>query len=150
VAKKLNLNKYFPYILVTLQMSAILFILLTGAIIPSGNLLLILLILFLLVGLWAMAEMKFRFNIFPALLNNSSLITSGPYRFIRNPMYTSIIFMMLILVINEFSYIRMFIWIILIFIFLYKINIEEKILAKEFPEYPEYRSVTKKLIPFIF
>jgi len=58
--------------------------------------------------------------------------------------------MMLILVINEFSYIRMFIWIILIFIFLYKINIEEKILAKEFPEYPEYRSVTKKLIPFIF
>lgn len=144
------MKKYFPYILVILQMSAILFIMLTGDIIPSKKILLLLLILSLLIGFWAIVEMKFRFNIFPALLSNSSLVTSGPYRFIRNPMYTSIIFMMLILLINDFSYPRLIIWIFLILIFIAKINIEEKILLKEFTSYPEYKAKTKRLIPFIF
>ena len=131
-------------------MSAIFYIMLTGEIIPSKKILLLLLILSLLIGFWAIVEMKFRFNIFPALLSNSSLVTSGPYRFIRNPMYTSIIFMMLILLINDFSYPRLIIWIFLILIFIAKINIEEKILLKEFTSYPEYKAKTKRLIPFIF
>ncbi|MCB0729194.1 MAG: methyltransferase [Ignavibacteria bacterium] len=144
------MKKYFPYILVILQMSAIFYIMLTGEIIPSKKIFLLLLILSLLIGFWAIVEMKFRFNIFPALLSNSSLVTSGPYRFIRNPMYTSIIFMMLILLINDFSYPRLIIWIFLILIFIAKINIEEKILLKEFTSYPEYKAKTKRLIPFIF
>lgn len=131
-------------------MSAIFYIMLTGEIIPSKKIFLLLLILSLLIGFWAIVEMKFRFNIFPALLSNSSLVTSGPYRFIRNPMYTSIIFMMLILLINDFSYPRLIIWIFLILIFIAKINIEEKILLKEFTSYPEYKAKTKRLIPFIF
>ena len=131
-------------------MSAIFYIMLTGEIIPSKKIFLLLLILSLLIGFWAIVEMKFRFNIFPALLSNSSLVTSGPYRFIRNPMYTSIIFMMLIMIINNFSYTRLLIWIFLILIFLAKINIEEKILLKEFTSYPEYKAKTKRLIPFIF
>ncbi len=131
-------------------MSAIFYIMLTGKIIPSDKTLLILLILFLLIGMWAIAEMKFRFNIFPALLSNSSLVTSGPYRYIRNPMYSSIIFMMLILIINDFTYARLTVWLLLIAIFITKINIEEKILEREFPSYDEYRTRSKRLIPFIF
>ncbi len=97
-----------------------------------------------------MYEMKFRFNIFPQLLKNSLFITSGPYKIVRHPMYTSIIFITLIWIINEFSIIRLMAWLLLIFVLNGKTLYEEKILQKEFPEYYEYQAKTKRLIPFLY
>ena len=122
----------------------------TGPIIPSDVILLAAEIIFVLFGMWAMAEMKFRFNIFPSLLNNSSLTASGPYKLVRHPMYTSTIFITLIWMINDFTYIRAFAWILLVIVLCIKTFYEEKILEEEFPEYSNYKNKTKKLIPFLY
>lgn len=138
------------YLLVAIQFASVIFLALTGSILPSSILFLILQIIFLLVAFLAMAEMKFRFNIFPRPLNSSTLIVTGPFKFVRHPMYTSIIFITLIWVINEFSFLRLGDWIILVIILNIKLEIEEKILADKFSDYEEYKIKSKKLIPFIY
>jgi len=65
-------------------------------------------------------------------------------------MYTSAIFITLIWIINDFTYIRLSAWIILVIVLILKTYYEEKILDEEFPEYKIYTSKTKKLIPFLY
>ncbi len=122
----------------------------TGAIIPTDVILLTAEIIFVLFGIWAMAEMKFRFNIFPSLLDNSTLTSSGPYKLVRHPMYTSTILITLIWLINDFTFIRTISWILLVAVLIIKTFYEEKILDEEFPEYSSYKRKTKRIIPFLY
>ncbi len=138
------------YAFVAVQFTAILILVLTGSIFPSDIVKLTIMILFVLFGLWAMFVHRFRFNALPELRDNSSLKTSGPYRLVRHPMYTSLIFITLIWLINEFSIFRLAIWIILLITIHLKSEYEEKLLIKKFPEYPQYKTRTKKFIPFIY
>jgi protein-S-isoprenylcysteine O-methyltransferase Ste14 len=78
------------------------------------------------------------------------LVTSGPYRLVRHPIYTGI------LVAGIGTAVALS-WTWLIFValagvyFIYSATVEERYLAQEFPEtYPVYRSSTKMLVPFIF
>ncbi len=97
-----------------------------------------------------MAEMKFRFNILPELLKETSLVTSGPFKLVRHPIYTSIIFITLIWIINDFSFTRLGACVLLVIILNIKLQYEEKILIKEFSEYNNYQTKTKKIIPFVY
>jgi protein-S-isoprenylcysteine O-methyltransferase Ste14 len=77
------------------------------------------------------------------------LVTSGPYRFIRHPIYSGLLTAVLgtALVNNVLGLI---IVAVLAPYFYYCAIIEERNLAAAFPEaYPEYRSKTKMLIPFL-
>ncbi len=84
------------------------------------------------------------------------LITSGPYAYIRHPIYTGILFALCGTILAELAIPAIaFFWIIgwiLIFInFYYSAKKEEKNLTKEFPkQYLEYKKHTKMLIPFIY
>jgi len=138
------------YVFVAIQFTAIFILILTGSIFPAEIVKLIIMIFFVLFGLWAMFVHRFRFNALPELRDDSSLKTSGPYRLVRHPMYTSLIFITLIWLINEFSIFRLAIWIILLITIHLKSEYEEKLLIKKFPEYPQYKTRTKKFIPFIY
>ncbi|MBS1551877.1 MAG: isoprenylcysteine carboxylmethyltransferase family protein [Bacteroidetes bacterium] len=138
------------YAFVAIQFTAIFILIFTGSIFPSDIVIFIIMILFLLFGLWAMFVHRFRFNALPVLRDDSSLKTSGPYRFVRHPMYTSLIFITLIWVLYDFTIIRLAIWIILLITIYLKSEYEEQLLIKKFPEYPQYKTLTKKFIPFIY
>jgi protein-S-isoprenylcysteine O-methyltransferase Ste14 len=78
------------------------------------------------------------------------LVTSGPYRFVRHPIYSGILAGGIgTAVALNWS------WLIVVAIsgiyFIYSATVEERYLTKEFPvAYPEYRRSTKMLIPFLF
>lgn len=78
------------------------------------------------------------------------LNTSGLYGIVRHPMY----FTVLVLITGIILYFQAFyslIWIPVAFIFLlYKIKFEEQFLSKKFPEYPQYKTHTRKIIPFVY
>jgi protein-S-isoprenylcysteine O-methyltransferase Ste14 len=77
------------------------------------------------------------------------LVTSGPYRFIRHPIYTGLLIAMLgsVLVNNLLGLIVVA---ALVAYFYYCGTVEERNLAAAFPSaYPEYRGRTKMLIPFV-
>src|SRR5207253_11122018 len=78
------------------------------------------------------------------------LVASGPYRYVRHPMYTGGIvacfgsaivaggvFVFLLLVLTPF--------------FLWRVRAEGELLARQFPqEFPAYKRRTKALIPFVW
>ncbi len=77
------------------------------------------------------------------------LVTSGPYRYVRHPIYSGLLAALLgtALVTNL---IGLVIVAILIAYFYYCASVEERNLAATFPTtYPAYRAHTKMLIPFV-
>ncbi|MGO9901336.1 MAG: methyltransferase family protein [Solirubrobacteraceae bacterium] len=77
------------------------------------------------------------------------LVTSGPYQFVRHPVYSGLLAAVLgtALVTNP---IGLIIVAILVGYFYYCASVEEKNLTATFPTaYPAYRTSTKMLIPFV-
>ena len=78
------------------------------------------------------------------------LITTGPYRFIRHPIYTGIILAMIgtALAINLLGLIAVA---VIAAFFAYSAAREERFLVEQFPAtFPDYKARTKLLIPFVF
>jgi protein-S-isoprenylcysteine O-methyltransferase Ste14 len=80
---------------------------------------------------------------------DAELVTNGPYRFIRNPIYSGIILAMIGTTIAVSLY-----WLIAAVLagayFIYSATVEARDMAARFPDtYPEYKRSTKMLIPFI-
>jgi len=138
------------FILLALQLGCIAFILLTGPLFACGWLLLIE-IAGVALGAWAVLVMRVgHFNIFPDVLETSTLVTRGPYSFIRHPMYTAIILICAPLVISVPNIVRWCVMIILTIDLILKLSYEETLLSKRFTEYGEYSKRTKGLLPWVF
>ena len=77
------------------------------------------------------------------------LVTSGPYRFVRHPIYSGILLALLGSGLATNGY-----WLIpfvaCLLYFIYSARVEEGIMTSTFPStYPAYRARTKMLIPFV-
>lgn len=104
-----------------------------------------------LLAIWAIVTMqKSKLRIFPGPAEHAVLITNGPYRVIRHPMYTAIILGCIGLLVSHFTIFRMVILLTLIAVLVLKLTWEEDMLLLKFKAYQEYRNRTSKLVPFIF
>ena len=102
-------------------------------------------------GFWALLTMKLRnLSALPEIKPSSPLQTGGPYQWIRHPMYSSLLLVMLVLVLEEFTYLRVAVWLVLYLDLVLKLQYEEQLLVNRFPEYRGYQSKTSKLIPWIW
>lgn len=110
----------------------------------------ILFIIVAFVGLIPVIQKNFKVNVFPETTKNMKLITNGIYKFIRHPMYLSVLLVGLSFVISDFKPTIFIVWMILFINLHLKMDIEEVNLIRAFPEYKEYRKSTKRLIPFIY
>ena len=102
------------------------------------------------VGLWAIITMGRFINISPRLRANAPLRTSGPYRFVRHPMYLALMIFCAGYVLSNVSTYTLTIWLALLLVLGIKVHYEERILRSRFPEYLRYSQKTKRIIPFIF
>ncbi|MGH7655066.1 MAG: methyltransferase family protein [Gemmatimonadaceae bacterium] len=81
---------------------------------------------------------------------SAELVTTGPYAYVRNPIYTGMLLALLGTAIVVGAW-----WLSLFAIsavyFTYSAKQEEKLLLKQFPDtFPAYRARTKMLVPFLF
>jgi protein-S-isoprenylcysteine O-methyltransferase Ste14 len=77
------------------------------------------------------------------------LVTSGPYRFIRHPIYSGLLVALLGTALATNLY-----WLIVMALlgayFVYSANVEERLMTSSFPaDYASYKTHTKMLIPFV-
>jgi protein-S-isoprenylcysteine O-methyltransferase Ste14 len=78
------------------------------------------------------------------------LVTSGPYRLVRHPIYSGI------LVAGVGTALALnWVWLAAVVLpavfFIYSATVEERYLTEQFPdEYPAYKRSTKMLVPYVF
>lgn len=138
-------------LIVVVQVVSFLTILFTGPLLAKNILYLLLEIIGIFLGIWALLE--FRHTTFQATAEvggGAKLIVSGPYEKIRHPMYSSILLIALALLLDSFSTVRLIIFLILLIDLLIKIRYEENFLIEHFKNYEEYKKKTYRLIPFIY
>jgi protein-S-isoprenylcysteine O-methyltransferase Ste14 len=100
-------------------------------------------------AIWARVQLGRNWGMPMTQKAEPELITSGPYRFVRHPIYSGLLVGLLgtALVTNL---VGLIIVVILGGYFYYSASVEEKNLIATFPAaYPAYRSATKMLIPFV-
>ncbi|WP_232085888.1 methyltransferase family protein [Candidatus Nitrosacidococcus tergens] len=90
------------------------------------------------------------FSVYPEIKDHAQLITTGIYRYIRHPMYTSLFIAMSGIVIYNDYFLNFLGLVLLAMVLISKSYKEEKLLLEKFPEYREYMTKTKRFIPCIF
>jgi len=107
-------------------------------------------ILGLIIGLWAIGHNKRdNFHIQPNLKEGCKLITTGAYRYIRHPMYTSVITMMFAVLISTPTLLEFLLFLALIVVLILKAKREEILWCGHDEAYIEYKNNTKLFIPYI-
>lgn len=143
-------NRFKSSWLVGIQFGCLGLLFFTGPLLPAGLPGQALMVLSLSVGAWAVATMPSgTLNVFPDVRAEAALVTRGPYRYVRHPMYTAVLLLTLGLVLEHPSRIRIAIWLVLCVDLWVKLTYEEELLARRFAGYAGYRAGTKRLIPFL-
>jgi protein-S-isoprenylcysteine O-methyltransferase Ste14 len=104
----------------------------------------------LALAIWARVHLGKNWGMPMSLKVEPELVTTGPYAFVRHPIYSGVLLAML-----GSALVSVMIWLILFPVFcayfLYSARAEERIMATKFPnQYRQYRNRTKMLIPFVF
>lgn len=108
-------------------------------------------ILGLLLGLWALGYNRLgNFNIRPDIKTGCRMIDGGPYRFVRHPMYSSVLTMMAGVLTATPSWTEWLLFILLFAVLSAKARREEKLWCGHDPAYGAYREKTKMFLPFVW
>jgi protein-S-isoprenylcysteine O-methyltransferase Ste14 len=78
------------------------------------------------------------------------LVTSGPYRYIRHPIYTSILVFVWAGIAAHWSILNAFFGVLIIAGSLMRTFCEEQLVRIRYPDYDVYASTTKRMIPYLF
>ena len=100
-------------------------------------------IMALIILLVAIKDLGRNLSPFPRPINNCNLVTTGIYRFIRHPMYYSLILISIGVFIIKLSIYYLFLTISLALIIKFKIALEEKYLMNKFKNYLLYKNEVK-------
>jgi len=85
----------------------------------------------------------------PLPKEHGQLATNGLYKYVRHPMYTSVLIFSLGLAINSGEFYKYLLVVALTALFYYKSIYEEVYLTKKYIGYAEYAQKTPRLLPFI-
>jgi len=100
--------------------------------------------------LWIFTHNKIgNFNIVPEIKSEAKLIVTGPYRFVRHPMYSSLILFMFGVVLWHFNWINVLALFVMSIAVMLKAFKEEKLWNINDESYKNYKSQTKMIIPFL-
>jgi protein-S-isoprenylcysteine O-methyltransferase Ste14 len=102
-------------------------------------------------AVWARFHLGRNWSGYVTYKEDQTLITTGPYRFVRHPIYTSMILMFIGTILYYGSLFVSIFLIILTIDFVLRTKKEEEIMTRLFGEkYTDYMKRTKRLIPLIY
>lgn len=102
-------------------------------------------------GLWTLAfNRPGNFNIRPEPKASGRLVTGGPYRYMRNPMYSAVLLFAAAEVVAYADGWKIACWFALALVLLVKSRLEEQGLHARFPGYAVYAKRVRRFIPGVF
>jgi len=103
-----------------------------------------------LLGLYAIVHNRIgNFSVYPEVKPSANLITGGPYRFIRHPMYTCVMLCVAGAALygnHVWNYVALAMVVLSVTL---KAMKEERLLCEKFPEYRDYMQRTSRFIPWV-
>ena len=100
--------------------------------------------------LWARVTFGRRSFHLAANPTEGGLVTTGPYRFIRHPIYASVCLFTIASVAAHGGWTTLALGALVMAGALTRIFCEEKFLKMRYPEYSQYAAQTRRLVPFVF
>jgi protein-S-isoprenylcysteine O-methyltransferase Ste14 len=138
-------------LLVGIQFLSLAVLGLSGPLVASGPILPVVQLAGIAVGVWAIATQGIgNFNVRPDPVAEGRLVTTGPYRVVRHPMYAALFLAVLPVVIQHPSFLRWAVAVALIVDIVVKISFEERLLRLTHSGYAAYCARSWKLIPLIY
>ncbi len=102
-------------------------------------------------GLWALSANRIgNFNIRPLPKAGGHLITTGPYRWIRHPMYTAFLLGALALAWTDNHRPAWLAWAGLVLVLFIKSLLEERWMREQHTDYASYCQRTRRFLPWVF
>ena len=143
----LKIGSALGYVIAVIGLAFLIF---NGYVISKNPVISIVQILSFCLMIWARITFKSRSFHLTADTTKGALVTSGPYRWLRHPIYAAVIYFGWVCFI-AFPNTESLIATILITVGLFiRMQLEEKALNKTYPEYAEYSKKAKRLIPFVY
>ena len=78
------------------------------------------------------------------------LVTAGPYRYLRHPIYAAVLLFMLTGIVTNRTLTNALLGLVVIAAVSMRVVAEERLMRARYPEYAEYSRRTKRLIPFVY
>lgn len=104
-----------------------------------------------LLGVWALAYNRLgNFNIHPAPKASGTLVTGGPYRWIRHPMYSAVLLGAAAMAWLVQPLVGVTAWCALLLVLLTKARLEERWLREHHAGYAAYCQQSKRFVPWVF
>lgn len=144
-------HSWLSMVLVVTQFMLIALIMFAGPLWPTHWGLISMMVVGGVIAFWAFLAMGWgNIRAFPEIPQHGRLVVHGPYRWVRHPMYTTVLVITLAWMIDHPMPFRMVLWGGLLVTLWVKLQYEEQLLLARFPSYEEYRRRTKRIIPFLF
>ncbi|MDH3451872.1 MAG: isoprenylcysteine carboxylmethyltransferase family protein [Gammaproteobacteria bacterium] len=87
------------------------------------------------------------FSVYPEIKRDAALIMTGPYRFVRHPMYCALVTMMVGIAIYNGGWLNALGAMLVTAAVVAKANKEEQLLRSRFPQYAHYAASTGRFFP---
>jgi protein-S-isoprenylcysteine O-methyltransferase Ste14 len=93
---------------------------------------------------WALLTLRNSFSVFPEA---RQLISAGPYRYVRHPLYFAYFFTYTLILIPRFGVLALALMLIGVATEVYRSRCEERVLRQAFPEYDTYARRVRAFLP---
>lgn len=99
--------------------------------------------------LWARATLGLMWSAVPEVRDSHELRTSGPYAWVRHPIYTGLLAMMIGTMLLAGGGVFLVVVPVTLVVFELKLRVEERLMVETFPDaYPRYRARVPQLVPY--
>ncbi len=101
-------------------------------------------------AIWARHTLGTNWSGAPTIKEGHELVETGPYRYVRHPIYTGILLGIIGAGIGSGQTKHLFVLAVVAALLWIKLKVEESLMRRQFPQaYPDYMRRTKALIPFV-
>ena len=86
----------------------------------------------------------------PEPRQGAMLVKTGIYKYLRHPMYSAVLLASLGMAMANPLWWRWLLWLVLVIVIVVKIKLEESYLLANHPDYADYCSSTKRVVPLVW